>query len=247
MTMQRSGGRNPCPCCGRLKTSHCAWSIDGTEDDMILCHAGERWGPPPGLSIGDVLDIDGRSWALTATGKGFAGRSHVFRPHRPGERQPMQLPAAVRRANAQLLAMQPLNAAPLEDQWAALQRDVRLVFDPARQQRPDRLDRLTAVMERCRHLLAALRRAMRSDPTLTPYAEHATGWLRQLRYEHQHVSRAASDDGYRLAWGDLAPTELEEEESDWAIWQQQKALPTHPWVIECRAAGEEFWYPVAGD
>lgn len=243
--MQRSSVRNPCPCCGRLKTSHCAWSIDGTEEDMILCHAGERWGPPPGLAIGDVIDLDGRSWALTAIGKGFAGRSHVFRPHRPGERLPQQLPAPVRRANAQLLALQPLQTVPLDEQCAALQRDVRLACDPGMESRADHAEVVAELFERCRQLLVSLRRATRIDPTMTTMVEATTQMLRQLRFEHQYLSRAAVDEAYRLAWGVLAPTEHEAELSDWAFWQQQKALPTHPWVIKCGAVGEVFWYPVS--
>lgn len=246
MTMQRSSSRNPCPCCGRTKTSHCAWALNGSDDDLVLCHNGERFGPPPGLAIGDVLTIAGRSFALTAVGKGFAGSSHVFRPHQ--ERQPdpgFRLPAAVRRANAALLELHPLAGASLEEQLACLRRDIHRWFDAALAGHVERLDALRGLHERCRHLLPQLRRGLRSDPTLTPFSEELTDLLRQVRHELQFLERCQSDEAYRLAWRDLAPTELQPPEpSDWLYWQRQKAAPSHPWVQECQLAGEAFWYPV---
>ncbi len=241
--MQRSSNRNPCPCCGRTKTSHCAWTLNGTEEDTILCHAGERWGPPPGLAIGDVIDIEGRQWALTATDKGFAGSSHVFRPHRNNNFKSFRLSPAVRSGNAKLLAVEPLHGLSPFEIWSRLRLDARLAFDPALPQ-DDLIGTLEQLFDRCKHLLVKLRRGVKSDHTLQPHVDEATSLLRQLRYELQHLKRCVIDPSYAAAWEDLPPLQLLEEDSDWAYWNHQKAPSTHPWVIECRAAGEPFWFPV---
>lgn len=241
--MQRSSNRNPCPCCGRTKTSHCAWTVNGTEEDIILCHAGERWGPPPGLVIGDVIDIEGRQWALTATDKGFAKTSHVFKPHRNIEFKGFCLSPSIRSGNAKLLAVEPLNGLSPFQIWSRLRHDVRLAFDPDICH-DDPIGTFEQLFERCKFIVVKLRRGVNSDHTLQPHLEEATSLLRQLRYELQHLQRSATDPSYATAWGKLPPQELIEEDSDWAFWNQQKALSTHPWVIECKAAGETFWFPV---
>ena len=245
--MRRSCRREPCPCCGRTKTSHCAWILDGSPDDVVLCHNGERYGPPPSLAIGDVHQIDGRAFALTAIGKGFAGSAHVFRPHQPRKEKGYALPNHQRRANAQLLAIEPLQAARLDEQAAQLATHITLAFQGDWNPSAERLDRLNDLHQRCRFLLPALRRALRSDPGLTPAAERLGRLMRQLVYEQKHLSRWLAEERYRQAWGPLLQTQLEEEASDWAFWQQQKASPNHPWVQECWAAAEEFWTPVKGE
>ena len=35
----------------------------------------------PNLKISDVIDIDGKPWALVRTGSGYDNQAHVFRPH----------------------------------------------------------------------------------------------------------------------------------------------------------------------
>lgn len=243
--MQRSSNRNPCPCCGRTKTSHCAWTINGGDEDVVLCHAGERWGPPAGLKIGDLIDISGRPWALTAIDKGFAGSSHVFKPHRGNTDKIYSLPRRIRAANAKLLQAEPLNQKNPHTLWVQLYRDAKVALDPVTKHQ-DAVTVFSSLELRCKHLLTQLRRTSRADPTLRPYVDDATSLLRVLRYEHQHALKCLESDSYREALGDCCREELALPQSDAAYWQQQKALPNHPWVVECLMAGQPFWFPVEG-
>ena len=74
---QRSGSRNPCPVCARVKDTDCRWN-----DSVIFCHQGSTNGPPEGLRVGDVIDVQGQPWALVRIGSGFAASAYQFRPHR---------------------------------------------------------------------------------------------------------------------------------------------------------------------
>tara|TARA_B100001564_G_C20517691_1_gene613678 strand:- start:171 stop:749 length:579 start_codon:yes stop_codon:yes gene_type:complete len=76
--MQSSKRNNPCPVCGRTKDSDCRW-----DDDVIFCHNGSNYFPPTHLTIGDILRLNGVDWALVKTNSGHTGRCHVFKPHRP--------------------------------------------------------------------------------------------------------------------------------------------------------------------
>ncbi len=76
--MLSSGRKTPCPSCGRTKDGDCRFN-----DEVILCHSGESGGPNPALRIGEVVNIEGRSWALVKTRAGHSGSSHVFKPHQP--------------------------------------------------------------------------------------------------------------------------------------------------------------------
>jgi hypothetical protein len=79
--MQQSSKQTPCPACGRGVDGDCRFS-----DQVVLCHVGRRFAPPQHLRIGDQISIHGRPWALVATGKGYDGAAHVFKPHRENSR-----------------------------------------------------------------------------------------------------------------------------------------------------------------
>ena len=64
--------------CGRSKDGDCRF-----DDDVIFCHQGSSNGPPSNLHIGDVVNREGRDWALVKTNAGFAGVASVFKPHIP--------------------------------------------------------------------------------------------------------------------------------------------------------------------
>jgi hypothetical protein len=49
---------------------------------MVLCHQGSTNGPPEHLKVGDVIDVQGKPWALVRIGSGFAAVAYQFRPHR---------------------------------------------------------------------------------------------------------------------------------------------------------------------
>ena len=82
--MKRSGRKQPCPICQRVKDSDCAWA-----DDVIFCHSGSD------LSIGQTIDVDGQPWALVKLNAGFSGQAAVFKPHE--ERQGSHVAAGVNR------------------------------------------------------------------------------------------------------------------------------------------------------
>ena len=52
---------------------------------MVLCHQGSTNGPPDHLKVGDVIDVQGKPWALVRIGSGFAAVAYQFRPHRDRE------------------------------------------------------------------------------------------------------------------------------------------------------------------
>jgi len=80
--MQTSSRRSPCPVCGRTKDADCRWN-----DTTILCHQGSSQGPPAGLKTGEVITVEGRSWALIKRDGGFDGAAAVFKPHKPKRRR----------------------------------------------------------------------------------------------------------------------------------------------------------------
>jgi hypothetical protein len=240
MRFERSGPRSPCPCCGRTKTSHCAWHLEGGADDTILCHDGQRFGPPPGLKIGDVTVLDGRAFALVATGRGFAAASHVFKPHSEQAGGALAIPVRYRASVAEISL-----STPSDERVSALLAAIRQAF-PCPAIDHERIEALRSLMDRAKGLLPQLRRSLRHDPALTPDAEHLEQLMRALRFELEHLERCLSDGAYRLACGALLPSELpEQQQPDWEFWQQQQAPPTHPWAQECQRAGELFWSPVA--
>ncbi len=77
----RSGPRNPCPICGRVKDSSCE-----IKHDLVFCHRGQTNKPPADLKPGDVLN----GWAYV--GESEMGRA-MFKPDepKPSGRRPRHL------------------------------------------------------------------------------------------------------------------------------------------------------------
>ena len=92
-SLTASRANNPCPVCGRTKDTDCRWS-----DDVIMCHQGTSFAPPAHLNIGDTITINDRVWALVSRNGGFDGSAAVFKPHRPSQSPPHQLPTRHRPA-----------------------------------------------------------------------------------------------------------------------------------------------------
>lgn len=89
-----SSKRNPCPLCGRDTDDKCRRS-----DGSIHCYRGERFSPPADLRLGEVLEIEGGRWAVTALAGGFSGAHVVLRPDRGREQfRPVQREARRREA-----------------------------------------------------------------------------------------------------------------------------------------------------
>jgi hypothetical protein len=81
---QRSGPRNPCPACGRVKDADCAWN-----DDSILCHQGSEPRPTDKLRPGQTIEINGQLWALIRSNAGYSGCADLLKPH--SDRKPVLL------------------------------------------------------------------------------------------------------------------------------------------------------------
>ena len=71
-----SGKGSPCAFCGRDVDGKCRRS-----DDLLSCYWGERFHPPADLKLGQILEIEGRRWAVVNLSGGFAGNSAILKPH----------------------------------------------------------------------------------------------------------------------------------------------------------------------
>lgn len=77
--MKSSGPKNPCPCCSRVKTSHCRW-----DDSRVFCYQGVSHRPPADLKKGDTIVLDDQTkYFFAGYDKGFAGNSALFCLHDP--------------------------------------------------------------------------------------------------------------------------------------------------------------------
>ena len=76
----RSGKKNPCPICGRIKDDKCAF-----KSDIIHCYCGVT-NSPPNLKLGEIIHINygsTRDWALVKKNAGFSGNHCIFIPNKP--------------------------------------------------------------------------------------------------------------------------------------------------------------------
>lgn len=176
-----SGPGRPCPVCGRTADGDCRWG-----QEVILCHQGQRNGPPEGLRVGDTIAIDGRLWALVAVGGGFDGAAAVFRPHRPLQGHGAR-PAAPR---------------PVVDTAAAVtlleglleQADAALDAPDFYTARPQQLWPALAGIERAEHIArraaALLPTIWQSHPDLAAaYAQPVRSALRELAWQADDARR----------------------------------------------------------
>jgi hypothetical protein len=76
-----SGKHCPCPFCGRNVDGKCR-----RQAELISCWHGDRFHPPAGLRLGDVLTIEGRDWVVVNLSGGFSGNSVMLAPHQPCRR-----------------------------------------------------------------------------------------------------------------------------------------------------------------
>ena len=172
-----SSKRNPCPVCGRDSDDKCRRS-----DELLSCYWGERFAPPAGLKLGQVLDIEGRHWAVMNLSGGFAGNSLILRPHvdqhdfKPAQRQQRQREAAVlapalREVFGKVRAYVHASLAVLELEQATadeLRRDQQL---------------LAATRRHLQELRAPLVLARREDPSLARMVSAVDHWLRLVSFQ----------------------------------------------------------------
>jgi len=168
---------NPCPVCGRDSDDKCRRS-----NELLSCYWGERFAPPAGLKLGQVLDIEGRHWAVVNLSGGFAGNSLILRPHvdqhdfKPAQRQQRQLEAAVlapalREVFGKVRAYVHASLAVLELEQATadeLRRDQQL---------------LAATRRHLQELRAPLVLARREDPSLARMVSAVDHWLRLVSFQ----------------------------------------------------------------
>lgn len=160
--------------CGRNTDGDCRF-----DDELILCHVGTRFGPPQGLRVGDVLQIDGRSWALIRTQAGYDGGAHEFRPHSGPPRPP--LPRANKRrqhANARAL---------MADAMASV--DAALAVPEFALSTPDELRAAWGLIEsaaaKCHQLKGSIAGLVRLNPSLRDQLGLLNEAIKQIDYQQR--------------------------------------------------------------
>jgi hypothetical protein len=172
-----SSKRSPCPVCGRNSDDKCRRS-----DELLSCYWGEQFAPPAGLKLGQVLDIEGRRWAVVNLSGGFAGNSLILRPHvdrhdfKPAQRQQRQREAAVL-------------APALREVFAKVRRYVHasLAVPELQHATGEELCRDQQLLATTRRHLQELRvplvLARREDPSLARMVSAVDHWLRLVSYQ----------------------------------------------------------------
>ena len=172
-----SSKRNPCPVCGRDSDDKCRRS-----NELLSCYWGEQFAPPAGLKLGQVLDIEGRRWAVVNLSGGFAGNSLILRPHvdrhdfKPAQRQQRQREAAVL-------------APALREVFAKVRRYVHasLAVPELQHATAEELCRDQQLLATTRRHLQELRvplvLARREDPSLARMVSAVDHWLRLVSYQ----------------------------------------------------------------
>ena len=237
--MRQSGKRSPCPSCGRDSDGDCRFS-----DQVVLCHSGKRFAPPKHLRVGDVITLQGRPWALVATGKGYDGAAHVFKPHNPRNKQKLDRSAGLRRAAAgndlhriddalgafQVAAQTVLAIPPLEQMLDHEINEARNSAIAAEQQGRELIQRLTRAKYVAPYCEVALREVEKIHRT--------------LRYQLQDLNRYCASPGHYWASNLLSPcclltaSECPNLESDWLFWNADDSNyhPKNPVVAELHTA-----------
>lgn len=170
-----SSKQNPCPICSRTKDGDCRWG-----DDWIACHSGAA---ANNLRPGQIIEANGCTWYLSRTNGGHSGSAHIYRLHRPGQRQrqhrskrnthSLAIVATCRRFYALLRPrVHAAQRLPLWEHCSPV--ELRLVPDT-----------YTSIQQ----LIHLLQRARRSDPTLVPLLPIARHWLKAIGYQLADLQR----------------------------------------------------------
>lgn len=180
---QSSGRRQACPICSRNTDDKCRW-----RDELIACHAGDRFGPPAGLRLGDVLNVQGAPWAVVGLNGGFSGQAVLFRPHvdrhsfsPQQQRREARVQAALvptlealfawcRRCVQLCLAMPPLEGCTL--------KQIQAEISHAR-----------STLENLVDLRGPLVRARREAPGLSRFVGAVDHWIRLITHQAQDLER----------------------------------------------------------
>lgn len=178
---QSSSRANPCPVCGRNTDDKCRWN-----ENVILCHQGDRFAPPAGLKLGDVLDIESQRWAVCSFNGGFAGAAVIFRPHvdrlsfTPAQRQ-----RRAREQAALLPVLQHLFAECRQQVQACLAMPELVTLNAAEMQAE--LDHSKATVRNLTTLRSELVMARRVTPEFARYVVAVDCWLKLTTYQLRDV------------------------------------------------------------
>ncbi len=180
--LQASGRLSPCPLCGRDTDDKCRRSAD-----LISCFRGERFSPPAGLRVGQVVTLEARRWAVLNLTGGFAGSSVILRPH--VDRADF-MPAARRRQKRETAAVAPV----LRDLFARVRCYVRaaLALGEFHQATAEDLRRdqelLAATIRHLQELRGPLVLARREDPAMARRVAAVDHWLRLVTYQARDLA-----------------------------------------------------------
>lgn len=176
-----SSKARPCPVCSRNINDKCRWN-----DTTIACYQGDRFAPPPGLVIGDVLNIEGRRWAVTSLSGGFSGAALIFRIHI--DRHDFT-PAQKKQRACRQAKLVPTLHCLLEECRQAFQLCLgmpELEFLTA-DEIQDELDHARATFNNLKCLRAEIVNARRAAPELKKFAKTLDIWLKLTGYQLRDV------------------------------------------------------------
>jgi hypothetical protein len=181
--MNSSSRSNPCPCCGRTKTSHCRW-----DDARIFCYQGVSHQPPANLARGETLTLgDGTTYFFAGYNKGFAGNSALFCLHDPSNdrfTRPVT-PQAQRRQTARNLSS--LEELRLQLEQAQIVTSHALAAPHYHSLTPDEIRGwMQVIQDAFKRLIAIKPQVMRLrhlDPNLKEVFKSITGQIKELAYQ----------------------------------------------------------------
>lgn len=175
MAIAVSSRAKPCPICGRTKDGDCRWGAE-----WIACHTGAA---ANNLRPGQTVEALGQTWYLSRTNGGHSGSAHIYRPHRPCERQgehrsnhntdTLVMVATCRRFYAQLRPRVHASLRlPLWEHCSPV--ELRLLADSC-----------TSIQQ----LIHRLQQARHRDPTLARLLPIAHHWLKAMGYQLADLQR----------------------------------------------------------
>jgi hypothetical protein len=170
-----SSKQNPCPICSRTKDGDCRWGAE-----WIACHTGAEAND---LRPGQTIEALGQNWYLSRTNGGHSGASHIYRPHRSGQRQSQHRS----KCNTNTLAM----VATCRRFYALLRPHVHagLRLPIWEHCSPMELGLVANTFTSIQQLIHRLQEARRIDPTLARLLPIARHWLKAMGYQLADLQR----------------------------------------------------------
>ena len=170
-----SSKRNPCPICSRTKDGDCRWG-----DDWIACHSGAAAND---LRPSQTIEAQGQTWYLSRINGGHSGSGHIYRPHRPGQRQRQHRS----KRNTDTLAL----VATCRRFYALLRLRVHAALRLPLWEHcsTDELALIPKTYNDIQQLIHRLQQARRNDSTLARLLPIARRWLKAMGYQLADLQR----------------------------------------------------------